>query len=502
MFFAGGEAPRTPLKFYPMFPPDMVAGANVTGNYGRDLSGDGRAFLITMINRLQGSSLNMLDDAEMEDAAKYLQSLYPGLDCEVTENKTTFLNFIGSDAARAVDWGDLSLSEEIAPLWLLLQDDLYVNSDGRDAVDYTGEFSEVADHLSADKSFWQAIKDGDYSHLSSYEDRTAFMLGLINDRRNWIRGMASMGINLISPDETKFEEFMTSPQVSGAGALNIQILRTYIGLRKQIQERFKEIFQFGASPCEAVRGWLPELKAYYSSKVAGVDFDLDKVNADEFKTRLANFKSALSDPARSGEVPALYRSLWPIWEALAQNYASIKEGLGLLPGSIAAAEHELITLAEEISSAQSYGSDIVTKVDRMATLIESINTWQADLKAHPEAVLDKLFAEFSSDSLNPLQDELPDGFFAKINGAFLKEASKPISFVANIQAYNGVIRNINRQNKVRFEEEKQRVDDRVRMENRALQRHENEQNNMKMEAQRHSEEIRKLRLNSAQRRRV
>jgi len=503
-----GTNVRPPIHFYPVLPPALVAGTDPKLN--GTVTEEGETFLITMINLLQGS-LNVLEGSDLEDAINSLKMIYSGLDDDLTQNKTDYLNFIGKDESHTVDWGNLSRADydfdgiaeaqasDILPLWAFLKkDDYFVNSDGRDAVDFSDLLSDIRGRLSDNCSFREAVENNDYTHLSSAEDRLAFILGLTQLKRNWIHALeGGMGLT----DVSKFAEFMSDWRGTGSGALNIQILRTYIGLRKTILEGFN-LLESELSPW--VSGSLSGLKAYYSSRVSGVDVNLDQANVDAFKAGVANFKSALSDPARTSEVPGYFRGLWPTYENLNQNYQTLNEQLGLLPGNISAAVHELSVLAEELSSAQSYGGDISTKLDRMVALMDQINTWQSDLKSNPDLVLDNLYAEFSSDpaKVKPLADELPVDLTAEIKSGFSKQISKPIGFVAALMGGNGVRSVINRTNQKNYEKKKLEAQEQKREDMKAQQKSQSNLKKMGMEAQKHRQGLRQESLKSAKRRKV
>ena len=247
MFGDGGLRP--PVKLYPIVPPPLVSAAAVYGNEEDtgDVTERGKTFLITVINLLQGS-FKMFGN---EEEVPWDASIWPGLELETPQDKFQFIKYVGGNEKNQADWGDLSrvdfdFNGEADPgrkiedgVPFALYQEIENNSS---VVNYDDRWKEIRKNLSSINSFQQELED---NKPVTDEGMFDFVVGLVQARRSWIYGMTAIGINPVTPNapgaKENFDKIFKSWKVQEGGALNIQVLQNYIGLRLTIAEKFNAI---------------------------------------------------------------------------------------------------------------------------------------------------------------------------------------------------------------------------------------------------------------------
>jgi hypothetical protein len=89
---------RKPLKLFSIVPPDLVAGANVTGNNSSVVTTSGENFIAELINLLNSGSVKLFGDAE---EIPFSTTIWPMVDLDTPQNE---FQFIGDE----LDWGDFT----------------------------------------------------------------------------------------------------------------------------------------------------------------------------------------------------------------------------------------------------------------------------------------------------------------------------------------------------------------------------------------------------------
>jgi hypothetical protein len=461
MFGEGGLKP--PVKFYPLVPPPLVSGVQVTGNDKEVVTERGKTFLLTVINLLH-SSVKLFGDSEK---ISWDKSAWPGLELKAPQDRWGFISYVGESEEKKVDWGDFlrtdfdfdgetdSKTKIDSPLPI----SLFKKETGVASVtDYTALWTEVRGKLSPAKSFQQTIIDKSYPLTD--EGKFALLVGLVETKRRWIYGSRGIGIDPRSATDAGFKTiFDDSWKIKEAGALNIQVLQNYLNLRIELAKRFNAI---------AVGDWVKDsglektIQDYLKLKFKDL-LTLANKKAEEFSAAIVGLKAMLTPAgklANEEDVPAAASLLSNI-EWRLSDFSKICQGImdkiGLVSSKTMEAKKVFDTLNSEYKTIKptsvSAGTDFSLVISKLNLLVSAGANLKAALEDNlKSATADPLFNEFKQ-LLS--EEKFTDDFQKEITKRFSAALGKPIGYVAGIQGTNGTFRSMNKTNQSRYEAKKE-----------------------------------------------
>lgn len=450
MFFNEGLAP--PVKFYPMTTPDFVAGAAVTGNYNAtEVTERGKTFLLTVANLMSNAFKVMPKD---EKTSEWTDSIWPGIETDLKENDWQGIGFVGKKSAPAADWGDLTRVDldfnGAADQGRSLGDDIPLGLYGANAqVDYHRLWNEEKNQLSATQSFFETVKSG--QSPDSAEKKLAFLIGFLEAKRAWVYGLKGLGLDPINPNAEgaaqRFETAFQSANLQEAGALNIQMLQNFIGIRQTVAARFQELVEDSLVAGSVAAG----AKSYYRGITASVNIGPLRGRINEFRADFAVLKKLVAENRLAQAADKLNRTTNHL-QSIISKTDELKERVGLFSASLSTAAAQLPILTNElIDLGTSDWAAILAKLTAIEGQIDPLENGVVQIKEQPETVIDQLYQELA----DPLSaDELATDLKKLVKDSFNLQFNKPISFVVGIQGTNGAFTAINRTNQQRYEAKK------------------------------------------------
>jgi len=367
----------------------------------------------------------------MKGAGAVMGFTFPGLDYEPTAQEFQHIQYLGSKKRRLGVWSEAGTSTSSEALSLV---DSYLATgafdDSAKAVDYSGFWSSNQERLPA-ASLWEAIRTGDYSRLSSLQDRMMLLLGLTELKRRWVLGMKQVGVDPFTADST-FDE----SQLNGVGGVNAQILWEYIYQRKEIVGRMKEVF--GAPGTTGL----------------GHDFYLWARNT--VKPDLIAYLTGIDRTARNAAFDAYRaaRSAATI-SAVQDEHRRIDEAAGIIPYSLKAAEARLETLKNELAALTDRDA-ISAKLTEIDGAIANINRLQDDVNL----TVNNFWNEFSMESSHsgfsqPVDADMDPDRLTQIRTNFEGQMKEAMSYTISVMSNNMLFRELNRQSDAKVKQEKE-----------------------------------------------
>ncbi|OGC35328.1 hypothetical protein A2311_01520 [candidate division WOR-1 bacterium RIFOXYB2_FULL_48_7] len=244
-----GDGLRPPIKLYPIIPPALVSGAEISGNYeGKNVTEKGKTFLLTVVNLLN-NAIKMYGN---DEAMTWDDSIWKGIDLQKSEqSRSEFIDFVGKDAEHTVDWGDLFRADydfngetdtnqtinDAIPL------QLYSQADSHAQVDFSAIDQTSLAALSSTDSFWQALWNGNFPQTNA--ENFNFIIGLLDAKRDWAYGLSAIGIDAFNPNHdgaiADYNSVIDSWKFKESGALNLLVYQNYLVLRQQVAARFNTL---------------------------------------------------------------------------------------------------------------------------------------------------------------------------------------------------------------------------------------------------------------------
>jgi hypothetical protein len=448
---------QPPIKLYPMHPPALVAGAAIDGN--KEVTARGKTFLVTVINLLNASTKLFTP----EDDLPWDGSTWPGLKTEEAQNEWQSIGYIGEEK-KPRNWGDLSAVDYnfdgVADAGKTIDDAVTASSS---AVDYSGMFAAVNGALSGDESFGQALENG--TEPLSGARAFAFLIGLIEAKRRWVDGLQGLGIDAADLNRDgaaqAFNDAFSGLNIQEAGALNIQILLNYLGMRTAVAEKYNALAGESAISTDLLNG----AKQYYASIAPRVDLTEVQQRGAEFSARLNGLKNMLDGDGKldppSADLADAYRQeflqyadqVGALLTDIENRYRGVNRQMGA--GLIVGGTDELGQLAAAyrtaLAGADPSRTNFADEINRLTAIggkLDKLSTACAD----PTAAVQMLFDELAQ----PLSTEaLGTDLATAIKGGFLDALSKPVGEVVSMLGTNNVFRAINRYKQSEYEQKKE-----------------------------------------------
>jgi len=458
---------RPPVKLYPMTTPEMVAGAAVSGNEG-EVTQRGRTFLVTVINLLNASTKLY---APEENISAWDSSIWPGLKTDAPEDQWQFISYVGS-AKKPEDWGDLTAADydfngEADP-GKTINDAVPASAA---AVDYSSMFATINSALSDGVTFGQDINSG--TEPQDGAGALAFLIGLVEAKRRWTSGLSGLGLDAYDPDKTgaveAFQSAFGNLNIQEAGALNIQVLLNYLGMRTAVAEKYNALAADTVISANLLNG----AKQYYASIAPHADTVEVGRRCQEFRDRLDSFVYLLdsngeinpptADPAvRVGYQAAAVQfagQLGGLLVNIENEYRGVNQrlGAGLIVGGVDELGQMIADYQAAVAAADPGRTNFAAESAQLGAISAKLSGLQNACN-DPAAGVQLLFDELA----RPLSTaRLGTELSAAISDSFAQALSKPLGDVVSVMGTNSVFRTINRSNRNRYETRK---DDRYEQE--------------------------------------
>jgi len=468
-----GGGPRRPIKFFPVTPPELVVDAQVTGNDSKVVTTDGQTFIKEIVNLLHSGSVPIFGD---EEGIYFDRSVWPMLTVDTPQD---LFEFTGDDLA----WGDLvdfdfdgfidegRTIEDGVPYYL------YHGVDPSSEVDFSYVWDAIRSELSSEHS------NGEFLFDEGVRPDTAigcfaFITGLVRRKRDWIYGMNAIGLNVMDFDAgdeiARFTEAWERPLMQQAGSLNIQILRSYLGLMPQYTREEEDgsttiAFDGVAGRYQRIAddGWLSTTalslaKDYYRGRIAGIDLDPFATNRTSSNTLVMSLRMLLDDSlALTGSVADAERTLASLrrtFSSVARQIRGLNSDFGLVSGDISLYAREFNELAGDLAwlpTSVSDGQDLsacVSRVDDIVSLLGDMLSAYESIKRNSNGVIDDLWAEFAR-SLD--EDLFSEELAETVGDCFGDALADSVGYVSGIMAVNCSFSVINKIGDNRYQQEKE-----------------------------------------------